>query len=57
MEGNYGIFSRLGINQIVEMGTGKVLTGLAKRGAPELNSLNLENSEEILQWIKSEKLV
>ena len=49
--------SRLGINQIVEMGTGKVLTGLAKRGAPELNSLNLENSEEILQWIKSEKLV
>ena len=49
--------SRLGINQIVEMGSGKVLTGLAKRGAPELNSLNLENSEEILQWIKSEKLV
>ena len=49
--------SRLGINQIVEMGTGKVLTGLAKRGAPELNSLNLENSEEILQWIKLEKLV
>ena len=35
-------FSRLGINQIVEMGTGKVLTGLAKRGAPELNSLNLK---------------
>ena len=49
--------ARLGINQIVEMGTGKVLTGLAKRGAPELNSLNLENSEEILQWIKLEKLV
>ena len=49
--------SRLGINQIVEMGTGKVLTGLAKRGAPELSSLNLENPEEILKWIKTEKLV
>ena len=49
--------SRLGINQIVEMGTGRVLTGLAKRGAPELSSSNLENPEEILKWIKTEKLV
>ena len=49
--------SRLGISQIVEMGTGKVLTGLAKRGAPELNSLNLETSEDILQWLKIEKLI
>ena len=49
--------SRLGISQVVEMGTGRVLTGLAKRGAPELNSLNLENPEEILQWIKTEKFV
>ena len=48
---------RLGISQIVEMGTGKVLTGLAKRGAPELNSFNLETPEEILKWIKTEKLV
>ena len=49
--------SRLGISQIVEMGTGKVLSGLAKRGAPELNSLNLETSEDILQWLKIEKLI
>ena len=49
--------SRWGISQIVEMGTGKVLTGLAKRCAPELNSLNLETSEDILQWLKIEKLI
>ena len=49
--------SRLGISQIVEMGTGKVLTGLAKRGASELNSLNLEIAEDILQWLKLEKLL
>jgi [acyl-carrier-protein] S-malonyltransferase len=49
--------SRLGISQIVEMGTGKVLTGLAKRGASELNSLNLEMAEDILQWLKLEKLL
>ena len=49
--------SRLGISQIVEMGTGKVLTGLAKRGASELNSLNLEMADDILQWLKLEKLL
>ena len=49
--------SMLGISQIVEMGTGKVLTGLAKRGASELNSLNLETEEDILQWLKLEKLL
>ena len=49
--------SMLGISQIVEMGTGKVLTGLAKRGASELNSLNLETAEDILQWLKLEKLL
>ena len=35
----------------------RVLTGLAKRGASELNSLNLEMAEDILQWLKLEKLL
>ena len=49
--------SRLGISQIVEMGTGKVLTGLAKRGANNLSALNLETSEDIKKWLNSEKLI
>ena len=49
--------SRLGISQIVEMGTGKVLTGLAKRGANNLNALNLETSEDIKKWLNAEKLI
>ena len=49
--------SRLGISQIVEMGTGKVLTGLAKRGAQNIHALNLETSENILSWLNNEKLI
>ena len=49
--------SRLGISQIVEMGTGKVLTGLAKRGANNLSAINLETSEDIKKWLNSEKLI
>ena len=49
--------SRLGISQIVEMGTGKVLTGLAKRGANNLSALNLETSQDIKKWLNSEKLI
>ena len=49
--------SRLGISQIVEMGTGKVLTGLAKRGANNLSALNLETSEDIKKWLNAEKLI
>ena len=49
--------SRLGISQIVEMGTGKVLTGLAKRGAKNLSALNLETSEDIKKWLDAEKLI
>ena len=49
--------SRLGISQIVEMGTGKVLTGLAKRGAKNLSALNLETSEDIKKWLNTEKLI
>ena len=49
--------SRLGISQIVEMGTGKVLTGLAKRGANNLSAINLETSEDIKKWLNAEKLI
>ena len=49
--------SRLGISQIVEMGTGKVLTGLAKRGANNLTAINLETSEDIKKWLNAEKLI
>jgi [acyl-carrier-protein] S-malonyltransferase len=49
--------SRLGVSQIVEMGTGKVLTGLAKRGVNNLSALNLESSEDIKKWLNAEKLI
>jgi [acyl-carrier-protein] S-malonyltransferase len=49
--------SRLGVSQIVEMGTGKVLTGLAKRGVNNLSALNLETSEDIKKWLNAEKLI
>ena len=48
---------RLGISQIVEMGTGQVLTGLARRGAKNLQSINLETSAAIKNWLKLEKLI
>ena len=57
MERNYGIVSKIGISQIVEMGTGKVLTGLARRSAKNLQSINLETSVEIKNWLKLEKLI
>ncbi len=49
--------SRLGISQIVEMGTGRVLTGLARRGAQNINALNLETPENIFNWLNNEKLI
>lgn len=36
-----------GITDVVEIGTGKVLSGLAKRINPSLNSYNIENSKDI----------
>ena len=48
---------RLGISQIVEMGTGKVLTGLARRSTKNVQSINLETSVEIKNWLKLEKLI
>jgi hypothetical protein len=39
------------------MGTGKVLTGLARRGAKNLQSINLETSDAIKNWLKLEKLI
>ncbi len=49
--------SRLGISQVVEMGTGRVLTGLARRGAQNINALNLETPENIFNWLSNEKLI
>jgi len=49
--------SRLGISQVIEMGTGRVLTGLAKRGAQNINALNLETPENIFNWLINEKLI
>lgn len=39
--------SALGVNTVVECGTGRVLTGLTKRIAPSLTALALETSEDI----------
>ena len=40
--------TRLGVNQVVEMGTGKVLTGLARRCDNTLVNINLQNSDDII---------
>ncbi len=48
--------SNLGINQIVEMGTGKVLTGIARRCVQNIQCHGIETSEEIVKWIANEYL-
>ena len=48
--------SNLGINQIVEMGTGKVLTGMARRCVKNIQCQGLETPEEIVKWIANEYL-
>ena len=48
--------SNLGINQIVEMGTGKVLTGIARRCVKNIQCQGLETPEEIVKWIANEYL-
>ena len=45
---------RLGVNQVVEMGTGKVLTGLARRCDNNLTTVNLQTSDDIIKWLHTE---
>ena len=47
----------LGVSQIIEMGTGKVLTGLARRGAKDLTSFSIETPEEIINWIEKSNII
>jgi [acyl-carrier-protein] S-malonyltransferase len=42
-----------GITQLTEIGAGKVLTGLAKRIAPEIETFNVGTLAEIEQFAKA----
>jgi len=38
---------RLGVDQLVELGAGKVLSGLAKRGVPGAQLLNVQDPADV----------
>ena len=42
-----------GIERFVELGTGKVLTGLVKRTLPEIEAFNIETPEDLDEYLKS----
>jgi [acyl-carrier-protein] S-malonyltransferase len=44
----------LGIGEIVELGAGRVLTGLAKRALPEAAAVALGSPEEIDAWLSAQ---
>jgi [acyl-carrier-protein] S-malonyltransferase len=44
----------LGIGEIVELGAGRVLTGLAKRALPEATAVALGNPDEIDAWLAAQ---
>jgi [acyl-carrier-protein] S-malonyltransferase len=39
--------SRLGVDEVVELGAGKVLTGLVKRGVPGARLVNVQEPDEV----------
>ena len=39
--------NELGVQKITELGSGKVLTGIAKRMIDNVNTLNIENSADL----------
>ncbi|MFY0498934.1 ACP S-malonyltransferase, partial [Staphylococcus haemolyticus] len=43
----------LGVTRVVEVGAGKVLTGLVKRIDPELKTFNIETPEDIDAFLSS----
>jgi [acyl-carrier-protein] S-malonyltransferase len=42
----------LGAEEVVEIGAGKVLTGLTKRNSKELVAVSMQNVEDIKNFIK-----
>ena len=46
------VFARLGITEIVEIGAGKVLTGLAKKSGHEFQTYNISNLSEFEDYLK-----
>ena len=39
--------ARLGVDAVIELGAGKVLTGLAKRGVPGAQLLNIQEPADV----------
>jgi [acyl-carrier-protein] S-malonyltransferase len=39
--------ARLGVDEVVELGAGKVLTGLAKRGVPGARLVNVQEPDDV----------
>lgn len=46
---------KLGVTEVVEIGAGKVLGGLIKRIAPEIQVISIETPEEIDQYLQNSK--
>ena len=46
-------FAELGITELVEIGSGKVLTGLAKKSPHNFKLINISNIEELKQYLNS----
>ena len=40
-----------GVKKIIEMGSGKVLTGIAKRMIENINTINLEKSDDFENFL------
>ena len=43
-----------GVTKIVEIGAGKVLTGLTKRIDPELEGISIQTPQDIEEFLKQE---
>ena len=51
MEGKYFIFIKTGVKNFIEIGPGKVLTGMIKRTIKESNCFSLNSIADIKKFI------
>ncbi len=51
MAADHAVFNKQGINQIIEVGPGKVLAGLAKREMKGAKIINIDKQEDIDNFV------